>query len=71
MPCWNLLLQKDEKLTRCTVFLPRNENIYKSFLDHGGKKHMFITLFNLYRRSDHAAGEAPKFPVSVDVILWE
>lgn len=55
MLCCNLLLNKNEKLTRSTIFLPRKENIYKSFLGLGGKKHMFITLFNLYRLSDRAA----------------
>lgn len=30
---------------------------------------MFITLFNPHRLNDQAAEEAPKLPVSVDVIL--
>ena len=71
MLCFNLLLNKNEKLTCSTIFLPRKENIYKSFFGHGGEKHMFITLFNLYRLSDHDAEGAPKLPVSVDVILWK
>lgn len=32
---------------------------------------MFIALFNLYRRTNHAAQEAPKLPVLVDAILWK
>lgn len=72
MFCWNLLLNKNEKLTHATIFLPRNENIYKGFLDHWGKKNMFITLINPYRLSDqpHCRG-GPKLAVSVDVIPWE
>ena len=67
----NLLLNKNEKLTCSTIFLPRKENIYKSFLDHGGKKRMFITLFNLYGLRDEATEGAPKLPVLVDQILWK
>lgn len=71
MLCWNLLLNKNEKLTHSTVFLPRNENIYKGFLGHQGKKNMFIALFNPHRFSEHAAEKAPKLPVSGNVILWK
>lgn len=66
---WNLLLYKNKKLTRSTIFLLRNENIYKGFLDHRGKKNVFITLFNPHRLKDQTSCLSRCDPLKVKLAL--